>query len=162
LVFAHEALKAADVQLQRARTEDPDIGGMAQWWIDLQFFVVALRRLRRSAELAAEIQTPDAIKAAISDFDDALPKLGLLRNVGEHIDDYSREAGRDQSVRWEQIQVGGWDGTTFQWLGIKVDVDEAMKASRRLVGWIEIVRAEEMGATAEQLRAGRALLESPS
>ena len=160
LVFAHEALKAADVQLQRARIEDPDLGGMAQWWIDLQFFIIALRRLRRAGELAAAVQNRGTIEDAIRDFDNALPKLGLLRNVGEHIDAYSREAGRDRSVRWRQIQVGGWDKTTFEWLGVKINADVAMAACRRLVGWIEIVRAEEMGATEEQLREGRTLLES--
>jgi hypothetical protein len=132
---------------------------MAQWWIDLQFFVVALRRLRRAAELAASDENPAVIVQAIERFDEALPKLGLLRNVGEHIDEYSREAGRDPSVRWRQIQVGGWDRSNLEWLGVNLNADEAMATARQLVGWIEIVRAEEMGATPAQLKEGRRLLE---
>jgi hypothetical protein len=160
LTFAHEAFKAADVQLRRARTEeDASIGGIVQWWIDLQFFIVALRRLRRSAELAQRVQRGRVIKAAIERFDEALPKLELLRNVGEHIDDYSLDAGRDPSVRWRQLQVGGWDKTTFEWLGIELNADEAMAAAKKLVGWIEVARAEEMEAPADVLTAARKRLE---
>lgn len=142
LTFALEGLQAADVQLQRAR-QDGSLGpgGAFVWWIDLQFFIVALRRLRRAAELA--LRVPDqrpAIERAIKAFDDALPDLPLLRNVGEHIDEYAVGEGFDSSVRWQQLQVGGWDGDTFEWLGTKLHADEAMEAARKLVSEIEWAR----------------------
>jgi hypothetical protein len=142
LTFALEGLQAADVQLQRARQEAASgPGGAFQWWIDLQFFIVALRRLRRAAELAlrASDQRPP-IQRAIEAFDEALPDLPLLRNVGEHIDEYAVGKGFDSSVKWQQLQVGGWDGVTFEWLGTKLHADKAMEAGRQLVGEIEWAR----------------------
>lgn len=143
LTFALEGLQAADVQLQRARQEpSSEPGGAFLWWIDLQFFIVGLRRLRRAAELALRVQGQrPAIQGAIAAFDEALPDLLLLRNVGEHIDEYALGEGRDSSVRWRQLQVGGWDGVTFDWLGTKLDAEKAMEASRSLVSEIEWARA---------------------
>jgi hypothetical protein len=142
LSFALEGLQAADLQLQRARQEaPPQPGGAFLWWIDLQFFIVALRRLRRAAELARRVpdQRP-AVQRAIQKFDDALPDLLLLRDVGEHIEDYAVDKGRNSSVRWRALQVGGWDGVTFDWLGTKLNADVAMDAARKLVGEIEWAR----------------------
>jgi hypothetical protein len=47
------------VALQRRRTrsnEPEDEGFVMRWWADLHFFIVALRRLRRAAELASRVQ----------------------------------------------------------------------------------------------------------
>lgn len=54
-----------------------------RWWTDLQFMIVALRRLRRAAELATR-STPAAhqVRAALAAFDAALPSLKTLRNIG--------------------------------------------------------------------------------
>jgi hypothetical protein len=46
-----------------------------------------------------------------------------MRNVGEHIDEYAVEAGRDREVDRRQLQIGSFDGTTFTWVGGKIDVD---------------------------------------
>lgn len=142
LTFALEGLQAADVQLQRARQEAPSgPDGAFLWWIDLQFFIVALRRLRRAAELA--LRVPDqrpAIQQAIRAFDEALPDLPLLRNVGEHIDEYAVGEGFDSSIRWQQLQVGGWDGATFAWLDTELNADKAIEAGKKLVGEIEWAR----------------------
>jgi hypothetical protein len=105
LTFALEGLRAAEVQLQRAREDAPSgPGGAFLWWIDLQFFIVALRRLRQAAELAlrAPGQRP-AIEQAIEAFDEALPDLPLFRHVGEHIDEYAVGKGRDSSIGWQQL-----------------------------------------------------------
>lgn len=86
------------------------------------------------------LRVPDqrpTIQQAIKAFDEALPVLSRLRNVGEHIDDYAVGEGFDSSVRWGQLQVGGWDGVTFAWLGTELNADRAMEAERKLVGEIE-------------------------
>lgn len=148
LTFAMEGLQAADVQLQRARQEpSSEPGGAFQWWIDLQFFIVALRRLRRAAELATRVAGQrEAIRAAIAAFDEATPDLRLLRNVGEHIDEYALGAGYEKSVRWRQLQVGGWNGKTFRWLDIDLNAEKAMDAARDLVGELEWARVREKEA----------------
>lgn len=157
LTFAMEGLRAADVQLKRAREESSsEPGGAFQWWIDLQFFIVALRRLRRAAELATRVpRQREAIRAAIAAFDEDLPDLRLLRDVGEHIDAYALGAGYEKSVRWRQLQVGGWDGKTFQWLGIDLDAEKALEAARQLVGELEWarVREQEAAQTTDEFRS---------
>jgi hypothetical protein len=142
LTFAFEGLQAADVQLERARQDAPDRpGGAFLWWIDLQFFIVAMRRLRRGAELAMEAEAErNAMRAAISAFDAAVPELRLLRDVGEHIDDYAVGKGFNPSVRWRSLQVGAWDGETLEWLDIKLNAESALAAGRKLVGEIEWAR----------------------
>jgi hypothetical protein len=146
LTFAMEGLQAADVQLQRARQDSSDgPGGAFQWWIDLQFFIVALRRLRKAADLGSRVsEERQAIQHAIRTFDEELPNLHLLRNVGEHIDDYAVDEGHDPSVRWRQLQVGGWDGKHLNWLGVQLDTDQALEAGRKLVGEIEWARVRQM------------------
>jgi hypothetical protein len=143
LSFALEGLQAADVQLRRAREEAPDEpGGAFLWWIDLQFFIVALRRLRQGAELALQVRDQRvAIRQAIDAFDKSVPELRRFRNVGEHIDAYAVGQGFDASVRWRSLQVGGWDGETFEWLDTKLNADTALRAGRQLVGEIEWARA---------------------
>lgn len=142
LTFGLEGLQAADVQLKRARKEAPDEpGGAFLWWIDLQFFIVALRRLRRGAELALRVpHQRSAVQEAIKAFDQAVPNLLLLRNVGEHIDDYAVGEGFDSTIRWRSLQVGGWDGETLEWLGTKLNAETALSAGRELVGEIEWAR----------------------
>jgi hypothetical protein len=139
LAFALEGLQAAEVQLERARQEvSSGPGGAFLWWIDLQFFIVALRRLRQAAELALRVPVQRAaMQQAIKAFDEALPDLLLLRNVGEHIDEYAVGDGFDSSVKWQQLQVGGWDGSTFEWLGTALNADRAIEAGKKLVGEIE-------------------------
>jgi hypothetical protein len=80
------------------------------------------------------------MQQAIKAFDEALPDLSRLRNVGEHIDEYAVGAGRDSSVGWQQLQVGGWDGVTLAWLDTKLNAEEAMEAGKKLVGEIEWAR----------------------
>jgi hypothetical protein len=136
------------MQLQRAREEPTaEPGGAFRWWIDLQFFIVSLRRLRKAAELGLRVTSErQAIREAIASFDRELPDLGLLRNVGEHIDEYAVGDGNDPSVGWRQLQVGGWDGVTFEWLGTQLDAENALKAGRQLVGELEWARVRAMEA----------------
>jgi hypothetical protein len=46
--------------------------------------------LRRAAELASRVEpVKDSLTLAIHALDDVLPRLAVMRNVGEHIDDYA-------------------------------------------------------------------------
>jgi hypothetical protein len=76
------------LQVRRLATEEPeDETFVLRWWADLQFLIVALRRLRRAAGLAASADDEGGrLRAAIERFDRRLPALAVMRNVGEHLD----------------------------------------------------------------------------
>ena len=86
--LANEAMFTVALQRRRIRTDEPeDDVFVMRWWADLQFFIVALRRLRRAAELASRVEpVKDIVILALHSFDDALPQLAVMRNVGEHIE----------------------------------------------------------------------------
>jgi hypothetical protein len=76
-------------------------------WVDFQFLVVSLRRLRLAALLAERSETNGAaIESAINEFDEALPDLRKMRNVREHI--------------------------ALDWLGGRLDANEALAAAEAL------------------------------
>jgi hypothetical protein len=135
LSLMNEAMFTVDLQTRRVRGREPEDEVFAmRWWADLQFLIVALRRLRRAAELGRHglPETKEAIEGAIRSFDGDLPDLAAMRNVGEHIDDYVRERGRLRDVERSGLQVGAFDGTTFQWLDRELNVDNARQAAERL------------------------------
>lgn len=107
----NESMRAIDLQRRRLRSSEPeDADFIFRWWVDLQFLIVALRRLRRSAELATRVSTAKSIIAdAIEQFDRELPMLQKMRNVGEHIDDYAvdSEKRRHKDVERFSLQVNG-------------------------------------------------------
>jgi len=134
--FANEAMFTVALQRRRIRSNEPeDNVFVTRWWADLQFFIVALRRLRREAELAGRVtMAKDSMAFALQNFDTALPQLSLLRNVGEHIDDYAVDSPkrRHKDVNRQALQVGSWDGTTYQWLGKSLKIDVAHDAAHTL------------------------------
>jgi len=131
--LAHEAALTVALQRRRLRSDEPeDEVFPGRWWVDAQFLIVALRRLRRAAELAQKVAAAErAVKTAVSDFDLALPGIREMRNVGEHIDSYAVDDpnGHHSVVRRQELQVGSWDGTTYSWLNHELDVDVAEAAA---------------------------------
>ena len=94
-----------------------------------------LRRLRRAAELADRVtKAKESLALALRNFDDALPQLSVMRNVGEHINDYAVDSSkrRHKQVGRGALQVGSWDGTTYQWLGESLNIDIAHEAAYAL------------------------------
>jgi hypothetical protein len=139
------------VALQRRRlrsTEPEDNTFIFRWWADLVFLVVALRRLRRAAQLATRIsntRAAAAVIAALTDFDATLPGLATMRNVGEHIDDYALNAQKrhHHDVNSGQLQVGSWDGTVFDWLGHQLDIDVALAAAEKLFYAVKLAAEQQ-------------------
>lgn len=120
-------------RLRMEETEDNDF--IFRFQADLEFLMVALRRLRRAAELAARVPfVQDVLRTAIDDFDSALPDLVKMRNVSEHFDDYALDSPRrrHRDVRRGQLQVGSWDGTEYEWLDGSLNIDTAHEAAERL------------------------------
>jgi hypothetical protein len=131
-----------------ASTEPEEEVFVFRFWVDLQFLIVALSRLKRVAKMAARVQPSGAINAALREFDKALPDLAKMRNVGEHIDEYAIDAGRDKSVSRKQLQVGSWDGETYSWLGHTLNIDNALAASEKLFESVRLAATE--GASPEE------------
>lgn len=132
--LANEAMHAVALQRRRVRSQEPeDETFLLRTWVDLQFLIVALRRLRQAAVLAQRVPSvADRVSAALKKFDDTLPGLRTMRNVGEHIEDYAMDAGRERHIHRKLLQVGGWDGTTYQWLDLELNVDTAHDAAAGL------------------------------
>jgi hypothetical protein len=148
--LANEAIHMVALQRRRLQSTEPeDETFVFRQWADFQFFIVGLRRLRQAALLAARPKaTEAAIESAIAEFDEALPDLRKkqslvqkLRNVGEHIDEYAVERGRDRNVRRRELQAGAVDATTLDWLGERLDSDDALAAAERLYGAIKDARS---------------------
>jgi hypothetical protein len=140
--LANVELHTIALQRRRLATEEPeDERFVMRWWADLQFLIVALRRFRRSVEIAARIPAIAAdVTAAVAAFDRAVPSLTLMRNIGEHIDAYAIDHPKRhvKTVDRRQLEVGWWDGTTFSWLqrpdGVtcELNVDTALRAAEQL------------------------------
>ncbi|MEX2210674.1 MAG: hypothetical protein WD689_02785 [Gaiellaceae bacterium] len=140
--LTNEAMFTVALQIRRLGSEEPeDKDFVMRWWADLQFLIVALRRLRRAAELAARVDDPSAsVRKAIALFDAELPALRVMRNVGEHIDEYAVDHPRrhHEEIDRRQLQVGSWDGRVYRWLQdqsgeqLELDADRAKTAAEQL------------------------------
>ena len=156
--LANEAMFTVALQRRRVRSSEPEDDVFAmRWWADLQFFIVALRRLRRAAELAGRVAAvKDSLTVALQDFDHALPQLMRMRNVGEHIDDYAVDSPerRHKNVNRQALQVGTWDGTTYEWLGESLNVDLAHDVAQTLFAVVySAARCGALASTSGQSRA---------
>ena len=110
---------------------------------DFEFLIMIISRLRRAACLAQQAtEATDSVKNAINAFDKALPTLKKLRDVAEHIDEYSMDNGRNKSVSRMDLEVSSLThhGQTFTWLGESINVDRALEASTALFKSIKEAR----------------------
>jgi hypothetical protein len=159
--LANEAMFTIALQRRRIRSNEPeDDTFVMRWWADLQFFIVALRRLRRTAELAGHVASvKDSMSLALKTFDDALPKLSTMRNVGEHIDAYALDSPKrhHEDVYRQSLQVGSWDGVTYQWLGESLNIDIAHDAAYKLFSAISAASKERTAL----LKADTGMVEHP-
>jgi hypothetical protein len=160
--FCSEACSTVALQHRRLRTTEPEDGVFVfRWHADLQFMIVALRRLRRAAELATHVAgvSPD-LKVALRAFDDSVPNLAKMRNVGEHVDEYLLGLGRSKNVARSELQVSMWNGSVFNWQGVDLDIDLALKAAETLFSALaqSIERYTETVACAHARRESRVAL----
>ena len=135
------------VALQHRRigtTEPEDAEFLFRHWADFHFFIVALQRLRHSAKIATKVpKISSFVSKAINKYDTDLPFLKTMRDVGEHIDEYAFNAGRNKSIYRQQLQVGSVTGNkVFNWLDMDVDVDKAFDAAKNLFS--SILEAEKI------------------
>lgn len=136
LSLANEAIYTVSLQRRRVRSLEPeDEPFVLRWWADLQFLVTALRRLRQIVTLASCVpQVSGGLLRGLEEFDNALPGLSTMRNVGEHLDVYAIDDRnrRHKQVDRHMVQTGTWDGTTYEWLKESLNVDKAYDAATKL------------------------------
>jgi hypothetical protein len=142
LSLANEAMFTIELQRRRLRSDEPeDRVFFFRRGADFQFLVVALRRLRRAAELACKLDriAPD-VRIALAAFDLDLPMLLTMRNVGEHVDDYAADAPwrKHKAITRRHRQVGSWDGRTFSWLGMPIEHGYCTGDARRLTSAMRV------------------------
>jgi hypothetical protein len=150
-------LHAVALQRRRLASSEPEDDDFDfRWWTDLQFFILALWRLRRYAEIVVSVPSATGqIRLALDQFDRAVPALRVMRNIGEHGDEYAVDSASRQvkSIHARQLEVGAWDGQTYQWLGRSLNVDQALAAGKALFeavkaqSWITSTRANDTGST---------------
>lgn len=156
--MANRALWTARLQRRRLScTEPEDNEFLFRFWADLEFLILALWHIRLAALLARRVAgVRVTIQAAIEQFDTALPGLRTMRNVIEHLDEYGVDIGRQQDISRKQLQVGAWDGVAFRWLGIELNVDDAVAAGKAL--YLTVYRAK---SSRELIAAARGAKEEP-
>jgi hypothetical protein len=129
-------LAAVTLQRRRLRTEEPEDEEFdLRWWVDQQFLILSLSRLRRTTHLlrGTRYETDD-IRSALESFDANTPSLTIMRNIGEHADEYAIDSPKRhvKTVDRRQLEVGSWDGQTFRWLEHELTVDAALAAAQAL------------------------------
>jgi hypothetical protein len=141
--LANIELYTVALQRRRLRTKEPEDGEfLFRRWADFHFLVVALVRLRRAAELAAEIpKIKNEIRLALHKFDAAVPDLKKLRDVAEHFDDYALDRGRLTNINRRQLEVAVIGSTKLSWLDGEFDADEAFNAGQHLFDAIKQAKA---------------------
>jgi len=134
--LVNEAMFTVTLQRRRLRSVEPeDKEFIFRWWADLQFYIIALRRLRRAVELACRVSSVTAeLSTALKRFDNALPVLLTMRDIGEHIDEYAIDSPKrhHKQINRSMLQVGEWDGTIYKWLDENLNVDDAHAAAEEL------------------------------
>jgi hypothetical protein len=132
--LANQAVWTVSLQRRRLLSHEPDDHEfMFRKLVDFHFLTFALFRLRRTAVLAGKIPAiADAMRSSLQKFDAAIPHLKEMRDVTEHIDDYSLDRGLNKNVTRRSLEVGVYGDTVFQWIGHELNADEALRAAQSL------------------------------
>jgi len=157
--LANEAMFTIAMQCRRLRCVEPeDHDFILRWWADLQFLLIVLHRLRIAANVARKARGV-SIDADIKKFDEALPHLKIMRDVGEHVDVYAVDSSKrhNKEVSRRAVQMGTWDGVTFSWLGRDLNIDTARAAAEALFFAVSKTRQAFIVGKTRSTSAHRAL-----
>ncbi len=124
------------LQHRRLKTAEPeDEEFLFRKWVDFDFLIVALTRFRRAVSIATKVESIEQeLDKAIEEFDKALPKIKKMRDVAEHVDDYALENQKNKQHKVSRKMLEGsiLHGTELEWLNVRLNADEALKASEKL------------------------------
>jgi hypothetical protein len=132
-----QAMWGVAMQHERAHTttqDDERFGGLGfRQEIDLQFLLIALRRLRRMAGRVNKLAPDDALRKELGSFDGGLPTLKTMRDVDEHLDEYIVGDGqRKEDIELASLGVSLRAEGVLEWAGLKLDLDDALVRAERL------------------------------
>lgn len=148
--FANLYTHAADLQIQRMRQLSHEQFPLS-WFVDFEFLLVSLRKLRRSAELAQRIPSVrDEIRIALSEFDSALPWLADLRNASEHFDEHleGKDRGKNLVSSYPSLFSTLLDiDDGVEWLGKQVKFHTCLDAAHRLFDAVRTAHRRLAGFT---------------
>ena len=136
------------VKLQISRIDEElqnDEFFIMRQFVDFEFLLVALFRLRRAACAIKRILIARAtIQQAIENYDKRLPDLKKLRNISEHYDAYLLKQGKDDTIDRETIRSSFLTkcrlNATFEWMGYTMNLNECMTAAEELFLEIQAIR----------------------
>jgi hypothetical protein len=132
-------MRGIDLQIRRVRGAEPeDHEWILRVWIDFQFLIVCLWRLRMAGLMAAA--AAGQVRTAIDVFDHQIPDLARMRHVSQHFDEYGVDGpkrrqklpGKDEVVGRRLLEVGSWNADRFDWLGGTIDIAQAHAAALQL------------------------------
>lgn len=133
--FANLYAYTAQLQIKRM-SQGPSDEFPLSWFVDFEFLLVSLRKLRRSAQLLHRIPSCQSdMEIALNAFDAALPWLADLRNASEHFDEHleGKDRGKNlvSSYPSQFSTLLGIDGGV-EWLGKPVKFNACLDAAHGL------------------------------
>jgi hypothetical protein len=154
---ASPAFHSFEIGLHRQRLEDAvatviGAAGPTAWRVrrelqprirvDALALLMAVRRLRRSGQRLLEQLPGGHLKAAVQRFDEALPDLVLVRDIAEHIDEYTIGSGRRDGPGAEpgpvfSVLIGDSDEVTVAARGASVGLTAAITEASVLAGCLQ-------------------------
>jgi hypothetical protein len=143
--LANIEMKTVALQLRRIRGIEPeDDDFVFRRLADIRFFIISLNRLRTTATIGYNVSDTKircSIIGAVGEFDKALPDLKKLRNIGEHQNEYAVDSPdrRVKTVDRKQLEVDSWSGTEYNWLGARLNFDDAYNAAGKLFTTLQSV-----------------------
>jgi hypothetical protein len=151
MATAWQWANAARAQMRRVYAAN---GGPHQV-TDSHMLLVAVRNVRRAASMAVEqlatVAAQEQLRAALDDFDAAVPGSGDARNVLEHFDEYSlgigqlQQPGVKKQMRVPNEQLAQQYRVSFEYIDndverlclhvgpVAIDINKAAHAASRLV-----------------------------
>ena len=138
LIVANYFVFAVELQISRVREERVDVEPFVMRpFVDLEFLLVALTRLRRAANVINLFPyTETKLSQAIEKFDKRLSGLKQLRNITEHYDEYLLKIDRGKNIDLKTIRSGymtkcmSYD--SVEWMDFRLDLDECLAAAKEL------------------------------
>ena len=138
LIVANNFVFAVVMQISRVREERADVEPFVMRpFVDLEFLLVALTRLRRAANVINLFPyTETKLSQAMEKYDKRLSGLKQLRNITEHYDDYLLKKGKDKNIDLKTIRSGlmtkcmSYD--SVEWMDFRLDLDECLAAAEEL------------------------------
>ena len=142
-IRTNQWMQAVELQVNRiiGPTLDPKIDGETKYrnnWNqkqrDIDYFLIALYRLKRGIETVNNLLKSVEIESALRAFDRVTPDLKDLRDIGEHLDDYDWGKGKLEKQLTTEAPTYSWGPTDggISYRGKRLTIIQSLAAARKL------------------------------